>query len=149
ERLDKRFVEIVDQLAKHPTGSIPAACGGAAEMAAAYRWFDNEKVTFVRVLQPHIESTRKRMAAQSDVILVQDTTEIDVTRPEQQVEGAGPLDGNSRRGALLHLLHAFTPNGTALGTVRASVIIRSDDKPVNATKSRAERQATAIEEKES
>jgi hypothetical protein len=40
-------------------------------------------------------------------LLVQDTTEIDVTRPEQQVAGAGPLDGDSRRGALLHLMHDF------------------------------------------
>ena len=149
ERLNKRFFEIVDQLAKCPTGSIPAACGGAAEMMAAYRWFDNAKVTFDKVLQPHIESTRKRIASQQHVILVQDTTEIDLTRPEQQVKGAGPLDGHSRRGALLHLLHAFTPNGTAMGTAHASVIIRSDDKPLNATKKRAERQATPIEEKES
>lgn len=149
KRLNARFLEIVDQLGKRPTGSIPAACGGAAEIAAAYRWFDNDKVTFDKVLQPHIESTRERIASQPHVILVQDTTEVDLTRPEQQVEGAGPLDGDSRRGALLHLLHGFTPNGTALGTVHATVVIRSDDKPLNATKTRAERQAAPIEEKES
>lgn len=149
KRLNKRFLEIVDQLGKYPTGSIPAACGGAAELAAAYRWFDNDKVTFDNVLQPHIESTRERIASQQHVILVQDTTEVDLTRPEQQVEGTGPLDGDSRRGVLLHLLHAFTSNGTALGTIHASVIIRSDDKPSNATKTRAERHATPIEEKES
>jgi hypothetical protein len=149
ERLNKRFLEVLDRLGKRPTASIPAACGGAAEMAAAYRWFDNEKVTFDKVLQPHIDATRKRIASQPTVVLVQDTSELDVTRPEQQVEGAGPLDGDSRRGALLHLMHAFTPNGTALGTVHASNLVRSDDKPLNATKSRAQRQTTPIENKES
>jgi hypothetical protein len=149
ERLNKRFCEILDQLGKRPTGSIPAACGGAAETTAAYRWFDNVKVTFDKVLCPHIEATRQRIASQPEVVLVQDTTEIDLTRPEQQVEGAGPLDGKSRRGVLLHLLHAFTPNGTALGTAHASVINRSDDEPVNATRTRAERRSIPIEDKES
>jgi len=149
ERLNKRFWELVDCLGKHPTASIPAACGGAAETTAAYRWFDNEKVTFDKVLQPHIDATRQRIALQKLVLLVQDTTEVDLTRPEQQVEGAGPLDGDSRRGMLLHLLHAFTWNGTPLGTIHASPIVRSDEKPVNATKSRAQRQAIPIEDKES
>lgn len=149
KRLNERFLEIVDQLGKHPTASIPAACGGAAELAAAYRWFDNDKVTFERVLEPHRVATCERIATQSEVILVQDTTEIDLTRPEQQVAGAGPLDGSSRRGVLLHLLHTFTPNGTPLGTVHASVINRRDDRPTNATKTRAERQTVPIEDKES
>jgi len=149
ERLNKRFFELVDQLAKRPTASIPAACGGAAETAAAYRWFDNEKVTFEKVLESHIESTRRRIATQRKVMLVQDTTEVDVTRPEEQVEGAGPLDGDTRRGALLHVLHAFAPDGVSLGTLHAMVLVRSDDKPLNATLNRSERHAIPIEDKES
>jgi Transposase DNA-binding/Transposase Tn5 dimerisation domain len=149
KRLDKRFAELVDCLAKRPTASIPAACGGAAETAAAYRFFDNEKVTFDIVLQPHSDATRERIAHQPEVVLAQDTTEIDLTRPEQQVEGAGPLDGDLRRGALLHLLHAFTPNGTSLGTLHAVPHVRSDDAPTNAMKSRTERYHIAIEDKES
>src|SRR5579864_7869578 len=139
ERLNKRFFELLDQLAKRPTASIPAACG----------WFDNEKVTFEKVLQPHVKSTRRRIANQRRVVLVQDTTEVNVTRPQQQVEGAGPLDGDSRRGVLLHLLHSFTPDGISLGTLHATVLVRSDEKPLNATKSRAQRQAIPIEDKES
>ena len=149
QRLNKRLMMLVDQLAKNPNLSIPAACGGAAETAAAYRFFDNDHVTFDNVLQPHIDATRRRIATQSTVLLVQDSSEIDVTRPEQQMKGVGPLDGASRRGVLLHPLHAFTDDRTPLGTVYASVINRSDDKPVNTTKTRAERQATSIEEKES
>ena len=149
KRLNERFLEIVDRLGKHPTASIPAAMGGAPEVAAAYRWFDNEKVSFERVLQPHRTATRERIATQSEVLLVQDTTEVDLTRPEQQVQGAGLLDGNSRRGVLLHMLQAFTLNGTPLGTVEAAVINRSDDRPTNATKTRAQRQAVPIEDKES
>jgi hypothetical protein len=148
ERLDRRLLEVLSQLGERPTASIPAACGGYAEMTAAYRLMDNERVTFDDVLQPHQDATRERMASQPVVVLVQDTTEIDVTRPAQQVAGAGPLDGAARRGALLHLLHAFTPDGTPLGSLHAVPWVR-DEEPHCAEQSRAERAATPIKDKES
>jgi Transposase Tn5 dimerisation domain/Transposase DNA-binding/Transposase DDE domain len=150
-RLNARVQIILSQLAGQPTASIPAACGGHAEMTAAYRFFDNDKVGFHGVLQPHCDTTRTRIAAQSVVLLVPDTTEIDVTRPEQQVQDAGPLDGSggARRGVSLHLMHAFTPDGTPLGTVQAIPWARDDDKPRNATRTRGERATQPIEEKES
>lgn len=39
KRLNKRLLAILDQLGGRPTASIPAASGGHAEMAAAYRFF--------------------------------------------------------------------------------------------------------------
>lgn len=148
KRLDNRLREVLTQLGAHPTASIPAACGGHAETTAAYRLFDNEKAAVASILQPHYEVTRERMAQQPVVVLAQDTTEVDVTRPEQEVAGAGPLDGGARRGALLHLLHAFTPNGTPLGTLDALPWVRREEGKT-ASLSRAERAATPIEEKES
>ena len=148
KRLNARFAQVLSQLATRPTASIPAACGGRAEMVAAYRFCENENTSFERILQPHSDATRQRIAAQPVVLLVQDTSEIDITRPEQQVAGAGPLDGNSRRGALLHLLHAFTPDGTPLGTVHATAWTRQEESVCQAL-SRAERAAIPIEEKES
>lgn len=65
-----------------PNLSIPAACGGKAEMTAAYRFFDNDKVTFDKVLGPYIARTKERLREQKIVLMVQDTTEIDRTRPE-------------------------------------------------------------------
>ena len=147
-RLNARLREVLAQLSERPTASIPAACGGHAEMTAAYRLFDNESATFVRILAPHTEVTRQRMAAQATVVLVQDTTEIDVTRPTQQVQGAGPLDEGARRGMLLHLLHAFTPDGTPLGTLVGAPWAR-EEGAVCAPLSRAQRAAIPIEKKES
>jgi hypothetical protein len=148
KRLNERLAEVLSELAAHPTASIPTACGGRAEMVGAYRFFENEKATFDNILEPHRDATRQRIAAQPVVVLAQDTTEIDVTRPAQQVAGGGPLDGNSRRGALLHLLHAFTPDGTPLGTVQGTAWIR-EEGTICASLSRAERAAIPIEEKES
>jgi Transposase DNA-binding/Transposase Tn5 dimerisation domain len=149
ERLNRRLKLILSQLAARPIASIPAACGGNAETNAAYRFFDNDKVDFYGILQPHFDCTWLRIAAQPVVLLVNDTTEIDLTRPEQQVVNAGPLDGNSRRGAFLHAMHALTPDGTPLGTVEALPWTRDDDQPGASSQTRGERAATPIEEKES
>ena len=149
KRLNNRLREVLSQLGGQPTASIPAACGGHAEMTAAYRLFDNENATFEAILKSHIDTTGQRIASHPVVLLVQDTSEIDVTRPQQQVAGAGPLDGGSRRGTLLHLLHAFTPDGTPLGTVHALTWVRDEANESCASLSRAQRGATPIEEKES
>jgi hypothetical protein len=149
KRLNARLAKILDQLGGSPSASIPAACGGYAELVAAYRFFDNEKIGFENVLQPHIEATMRRMSKHPLVIVAQDTTEFDLTRPEQQVVGAGTLDGNARRGAFLHPLVGFTPDGTPLGTLYAEVWTRDDPSPSEKSQREADRKRIAIEEKES
>lgn len=151
KRLNDRMAVILDQLAGHPNASIPAACGGYAEMMAAYRFFNNDKVGFESVLHPHLEATGRRMAEQRVVILAQDTTEIDLTRPQKQVNGAGPLDCDSRRGVLLHPLMGFTPDGTPLGIAYAEAWVRDDQssKPKSPRECELQRRQTPIEEKES
>jgi hypothetical protein len=149
KRLDSRLREVLSQLGSRPVVSIPAACGGHAEMTAAYRFFDNEKVTFDKVLRPHQAATRQRLASQPIAILAQDTTELDLTRPAEQVEGAGPLDGSSRYGVLLHLLAGFTPDGTPLGTLDSRAWVRDEEAVRTASLSRAERAATPLVHKES
>jgi len=148
KRLDHRLREVLSQLAGRPRASIPVACGGHAEMTAAYRLFDNEKAAWTAILHPHTEATRQRIAQEPVVVMVQDTTEVDVTRPSQQVVGAGPLDVAARRGVLLHLLHAFTPDGTPLGSLHTLLWVRGEEV-VCASLSRAQRAATPIEHKES
>src|SRR5439155_26829610 len=149
ERLDVRGVTLLSALGNRPNLSIPAACGGRAELKAAYRFFDNDKVTFHKVLEPHMARTLERLAEQEVVLLVQDTSEIDLTRPEMEVKGAGTLDG-SRCGVLLHAMQAFTPDGTPLGTVWAEILNRTDGvSHASAPEKRHERQCTPIEDKES
>jgi hypothetical protein len=118
-------------------------------MAAAYRFFDNDQVDFESILEPHVEATRRRIAQQPVVILAQDTTELDLTRPDQQVVGAGPMDGGDRRGAFLHPLMGFTPDGTPLGTLYAETWTREDEPATSQAQREQKRKHTPIEEKES
>ena len=52
DRLNERFVLLLSALGNGPNLSIPAACGGRAEMEAAYRFFDNDKTSFDKVIEP-------------------------------------------------------------------------------------------------
>jgi hypothetical protein len=52
KRLDARFEVILSDLGNRPNRSTPAACQGRKELEPAYRFFDNDKVTFDEVLQP-------------------------------------------------------------------------------------------------
>jgi len=152
KRLNDRLAVILDTLSQRPDKSIPTALdGGHAETTAAYRLFDNSKASFENILASHIQATYERVSQQARVIVAQDTTEIDLTRPEQQVAGAGLLDGSSRYGEFLHPLMAFTPDGTPLGTICAELWTRDDQQAEPKTESAdaADRKHTPIEEKES
>jgi hypothetical protein len=118
-------------------------------MKAAYRFFENGKVTFEKVLESHITRTKERIAEHDVVLLVQDTTEVDLTRPEQEVEGVGELDG-ARQGFLLHKMQAFTPDGIPLGTAWAEVLNRTEGvSHAPSAQKKRKRKQTPIEDKES
>ena len=153
QRLNERVVQVLESLADRPTASIPAALGGRSELEAAYRFFDNDKVTLEKVLQAHFHVTTKRCTEQRIVLCAQDTSELDFSRPQQQVSGAGPLASPNRRGALLHANLAFAEDGTPLGAIGAKIWAReeSDSEQPKLSKAAKEkkRRATPIEEKES
>jgi len=116
QRLNKRLSIIIDRLSAQPHVSIPAAMHGRNELEAAYEFFANDKVTPEAILSKHYVMTRRRISQERVCLLVQDTTEVELTRPQQQVQGAGPLSCESQRGAFVHPLMAFTTNGIPLGT---------------------------------
>jgi len=149
-RLTNRLLKIAERLGCHPNMSIPAAADGRAEMEAAYRFFDNPKVSPEAIVKPHRQATIERARECDVLLLVQDTTEIDLTRPNQQVSGAGPLECDSRRGAFYHPLIGFTSCGVPLGTVWSKSWAR---EKIRSGRTAAEKMRharnTPIEEKES
>lgn len=67
----------MERMAVDPTASVPQACHGWGETIAAYRFFDNEKVQWHAILEPHWQQTQKRMQTHQVVLCLQDTTELD------------------------------------------------------------------------
>lgn len=117
KRLNDRLRAVLVAFGKAPHLSIPAALGGRNEMEAGYRLFAHPEVNPEKILSPHFAGTRKRVRSTDVCLLVQDTTDVELTRPKQQVKGAGPMSTNSRRGAFWHPLMAFHPAGVPLGTL--------------------------------
>lgn len=84
---------------------------------AAYRFFDNDEAEWGAILEPHWRQTEQRMAAQSVVLCLQDTTELDFNG--RHAMGLGPLSYEAQRGMYLHPTYAVTPERVPLGVLDA------------------------------
>lgn len=147
-RLDKRFGILLQQLADKPSLAIPGACGAKSATDAAYRFFKNDRVEVNSILQPHVDATIERMANYPVVLLIQDTTEVDLTRKKERV--GGPLNSEQRRGIYVHPLYAVTPNRLPLGVVWANLFARDAEAFAQSAKEKKKKRAQLpIEQKES
>jgi hypothetical protein len=116
-RLNKRARLLMERMAADPTASVPQACHGWGETIAAYRFFDNEKVQWHAILEPHWQQTQKRMQAHRVVLCLQDTTELDFNG--QEAIGLGPLTYEAQRGMFVHPTYAVSAQREPLGILDA------------------------------
>ncbi len=142
KRLNRRSARIVEALAANPQASINSACSTWNDTIAAYRLFDNPDVSPERVLQPHIEATKRRMQNHSVVLIAQDTTELDYSK--HPPKDAGCLNRVERLGLYDHTHLAITPERLCLGVVGQKLYDRT---PASLGKA-LERKSLPIEEKE-
>ena len=123
-RLNDRCVAIISALGSKPSLSIPAACNGWAETQATYRFFANDSVTPEAIMKPHRDATLKRMSQESVVVLAQDTTVLNLTRPSEQIAGAGPLSDEHNHGMFNHTGLAVNADGIPLGVCFSQFWVR-------------------------
>ena len=145
-RLNRRLELVLRRLAAKPDQSIPAASQGWSETQAAYRFFDNEKVTPEKVLAPHQEATRQRLRQHPVMLCVEDTSELDFTS-KPKTEGLGPLNYELTRGIHIHPMLAVTPEGLCLGVLDFWRWVR--DASDHGGKDRQNRLSRPLEKKES
>lgn len=154
QRLDRRFEIVLDRLSQKPSVGISTACEDWSETLATYRFFDNDRVDADEVLAPHYDATLDRIAEHKVVLLIQDTTELDVTRREEKMIGAGPLNDESRIGFFNHAMLAVTPDNIPLGVVDANMWARDwaefrKYQRLTASQKRSALRQQPIEDKES
>lgn len=117
-RLAARLLDLGTAFFARPQANIPQACGSTAAAKAAYRFFDNERVTMDALLEPHHQATIARMRHEPVVLVAQDTTSLCyTTRPG--MTGIGPIGNtaNGPQGIEVHSAQAFTPGGLPLGVL--------------------------------
>jgi hypothetical protein len=148
KRLKRRAERVLIQLSRNTTGSIPAACGGAGETKAAYRFFDNERVSPEEIQRAHYESSLVRMAGQSVVLIPQDTTVLNFSNQPKRRD-AGPTTKEATRGIHLHCAIAVTPDKVCLGAISLKQWYREELQKLTRNERTRKNYVTPIEEKES
>jgi hypothetical protein len=82
---------------------------------AAYRFFENERMTAAELLAPHQWETQKQMVGHGLVLAVQGTSYLNYTHHPTTL-GLGMI-GGQQVGLVRHRTMAFTPGGLLLGLI--------------------------------
>ena len=144
QRLNKRLIKIANFFTNNPTLSIPQACGSWKVTKATYRFFDNNRVKEKEIQASHLSATEKRLANQTTVLSIQDTTQLDFTH-HPSTKGLGLLSDQSHFGLFYHPTLLLTPKKIPLGILDQQVWIR----PPEDFGKKDQRKKRPISEKES
>lgn len=146
-RLRERLVTLARDFGANPQAQIPQACQSRAKTKAAYRFFDHPRTTMEDLLEPHYQSTIRRIVQEKVVLAVQDTTSLNYTM-HPETHGIGPIGSKKTGGPIGLMLHdtmAFSVEGTPLGLIDVQCWAR-DGQTFG---KHHERKTKAIEQKES
>ena len=134
KRLNARFIGVADALASRPESSINAVFEDWHSAKAAYRLFDNDKVSPAEILSPHFERTVERISKHRRVLALQDTTYLDYTS-HPCTEGLGSIGTRcqKRKGLVKHTTLMVSESGVPLGCLTDKTWVRDgfvskDDK---------------------
>lgn len=95
-------------MARDVSASLPKQQQTWKEVKALSRLLDETDVTFAALMQPHWQQTREHLEAEAVVLLVQETTEIDLTH-RAKMSGLGQIGNAKGRGFLLQTVLAVVP----------------------------------------
>ena len=142
KRLNQRLISITQAFLAHPEATIPQAMGDWAKSKATYRFFDNSKVSFEKIVQAHKEATRERITESCVILAIQDTSFIDYTG-HPSTKDLGFLNDENHRGFLIHPTLMISTHGIPLGLVDLQIMTR------DCIGIKEHRHSKSIEEKES
>jgi hypothetical protein len=136
-RLNKRLIKSTDEKMTKSGKTRSSAKG-------FYRLLGNEKFEFCKMEKAMKKSTIKRISDYERVLLVQDTSDINLNG-HKKTEGLGYCSNNIR-GIKIHNCLALSPEGLSLGLLSQSYETRAENK---SSLSECEKKLRPIEEKES
>jgi hypothetical protein len=115
QRLDQRLTTILVDTMEHPSASIPKAAGSAGQAKATYRFYNNPRVTADALRLGIATEAAGRCLEEEVVLVVQDTTSLNLTGLHGIPE-LGPIDsGGLARGVHLHTALGVTSTGQVVG----------------------------------
>lgn len=132
KRLNNRLIKLADDFSKHPDFSINQASKDWHAAKAAYRFFQNDKISIKNILQPHFKNTAERCKKQKIILIVQDTSVIGLSH-HPKTKGLGRIGGHSKpvdnvHGIYMHTALALTTQGMPLGLLSNTFGARTEEK---------------------
>lgn len=103
-----RAVEMACAIAHDPAASLPAQMQGQASLQGASRFLQTPDGTYEKLMRPHLEQTREQARESKQVLLIQDTTEVDY-QLHPTTTGLGPRGLGTHQGFLLQSVLAVLP----------------------------------------
>ena len=122
-----RLEQMAGAMLARPAASLPEAMGTEAALEGAYRFLNNDDVSWQGILLPHTQATVERAALARTIYAISDTTELRFGGDVR--EGLGPLQGRGH-GFLAHVCLAVAADGSRLplGILAMEPIVRSVKK---------------------
>ncbi|MFL5697662.1 MAG: IS4 family transposase [Ktedonobacteraceae bacterium] len=105
----ERAVKMAQAIAHDPSASLPAQMQSGAATQAAYRFLQTPQVSYEHLIAPHVQQTRQAAREQPQVLLIQDTTEVDYQQ-HPTTTGLGPIGNGSHHGYLVQSVLAVRPS---------------------------------------
>ncbi len=139
-RRGRRAVAIAHAMASETGASLPKQLHDEAALEATYRFLHAGHVSYEELIRPHVEATRQDCREQPEVLLIQDTTEIDYQH-HPKTSGLGPIGNGSHQGFLLQTVLAVVPNGRqVLGIAHQDPFLRQPAPPKETKQQRLQRE---------
>jgi Transposase DNA-binding/Transposase Tn5 dimerisation domain len=124
KRLQTRLACILEAFAERPSDAIPQAAGSWGQAKGIYRFLANQRVRPDALHQGLTSDTARQCVEQPTVLVVQDTTSLNLTGCHVLPE-LGPIgSGNLAQGVLLHSTLALTEQGAVLGVLGLQTWVR-------------------------
>lgn len=119
KRRTKRLVQAVEEMCRHPGGTLPDKLKRPADLRGFYRLMNRPEVTHEVLLQAHAAQTRRLMTEAGSVVLVlHDATELDYTSKLTLADALSQIGQGTRRGYICHnSLAVRADSGETLGLV--------------------------------
>lgn len=127
QRRNRRLPQLVDEILRHPGGTIPQKLPEAADQEAFYRLCNVEEATHAAMLRPHRTAVlQKLQATEQFLLVVHDATELDFTS-RTSLRRLGQIGNGRGRGYIAQQSLVVDPRqGAVLGLANQILHTRVD-----------------------
>jgi hypothetical protein len=138
-RRTDRLVKLASALGENPSVSLPASMRNWADTHAAYQFLGNPAISHEQIMAPHFAATYQEAAERSQVLLIGDTTDVNLST-HKATAGLGPVGrGNKAQGFFVHsVLAVDAQDKQLLGCMGQEPFVR---EPAPEKETRTERNA--------